>query len=126
MLSERLQRFVEPIMAMCRSQFPRTCGTCHHRFQVFGEWVRQTDPLDAPTLDDEMMADPFGMLSWVNCRCGSTLMLECEQMQAVLHHQFLQALNEESALCGRRVRDLLQDLRDEIRQRAVADRWIGT
>lgn len=121
MFPERLELFIEPIIAMCRSQFPRTCSTCKRRFDDFGEWVRVTDPLGAPTLDEEAEADPFGMISWVNCGCGSTLILECEDMEGPLHHQFVQAFAEESALSGRAVSDLAQDLRRAVRQRAIED-----
>ena len=118
---KRLEPFIERIIAMCRSQFPRTCNTCKRRFDDFRQWVGLTDPIGAPTLDENTEADPFGMITWVNCACGSTLILECEDMKGPLHHQFTQALAEQSALSGRGVGDLLQDLRRAVRQRAIED-----
>lgn len=119
MLPKRLEPFVGPIVAMCRTQFPRTCHTCNRRFDDFGQWVALTDPIGAPTLEEEGEEDVFGMVSWVNCVCGSTLVLECEDMAGPMHRQFMQALAEESALSGRRVRALLEDLRSSVRQQAV-------
>ena len=68
-----------------------------------------------------MEANPFGMLSWVNCRCGNTLVLECEDTHSILHQQFLELLNEESLQSGRSIGDLLHELRDETRRRAATD-----
>ena len=119
MLPQRLELFVEPIIAMCQSQFPRSCGTCQRRFDGLEQWVLETDPIGVPTMDEWIEADPFGMISWVNCTCRNTLVLECEDMKK--HRQFTQALADESAASGRSVSDLLQDLRRAIRQRIVRD-----
>jgi len=119
MLPHALELFVEPIIAMCRSQFPWSCGKCQHRFDDFEQWVRGTDPIGVPTIGENTEVDTFGMLSWVNCTCRTTLMLECEDMKR--HRQFQQALGDESAANGRSVSDLLQDLRRAIRQRVIRD-----
>ena len=121
MLSAGLEQFVEPIMAMCRSQFPRMCSTCKHQFDDLGQWVRVTDPIGVPTLDEETETDPFGMVSWVNCACGSTLILKCQDMDGPRHLQFTQALAAESASTGRDLKELLQDLRRTIRQRTLGE-----
>lgn len=115
MLPEQLTPFIEPMMAMCRTQFPRTCGACDRRFEDFEQWVRLTDPIGAPSLDEQSDADPFGIISWVNCGCGSTLILHCEDMEGPLHQEFMRALDEEAAVSERSVRDLLQDLRQALR-----------
>ena len=118
MLSPRLELFIEPIIAMCRSQFPRSCSNCLHRFDDFDQWIRGTKPIGVPTLDsEETEADPFGMISWVNCTCGTTLILECEDMER--HRQFTQALADESAATGRCEGDLLQSIRRAVRRRVV-------
>lgn len=116
MLSRRLESFVEPIIAICRSQFPRSCNGCGHRFNDFEQWISETDPVGMPTID-QAQADPFGMISWVNCKCGSTLILKCEDMEK--HGQFMQGLADESVASGRSVSDLLQEVRRAIRQRVL-------
>jgi len=121
MLPKRLQPFVTPIVAMCETQFPRTCTTCQRRYDDFAQWVRLTDPIGAPTWDEEGETDAFGMISWVNCECGSTLILSCEDMDGSVHHQFEQALAEESAQSGQSLPVLLHDLRRAIRQQASGD-----
>ena len=113
MLPQRLELFVGPIIAICRSQFPRSCHSCAHRFSDFERWIRGTDPVGVPTID-EAEADPFGMISWVNRTCGNTLILKCEDMER--HRQFTQALADESAANGRSVSDLLQEIRRAVRQ----------
>lgn len=122
MLPERLEPFLEPIMAMCRSQFPRACGSCKRQFVDFKQFVCMTDPIGAlMPMFEEPDNDPFGIISWVNCKCGSTLLLHCEDMNGAQHHQFMRVLHEESDANGRSVRDLLLNLRERIRQRVIDD-----
>lgn len=120
LLPERLRPFLDPIMAMCRSQFPKDCGTCHHRFENFRQFVGMTDPQGPMgSMYEQPDDDPFGVISWANCRCGSTLVLECEDMTGPQHGQFMRILREEAAASGRSTSDLLLALRRVIRQRAA-------
>jgi hypothetical protein len=122
MASSRLTVFIDRILALCGSQFPRTCGTCHAVFPSFAAYVRGTAPLRAPTAcEDEADAeDPIGMLSMANCACGSTLALRCSDLTGAAHRAFMAAWRDESAATGRAPMVVLAELRDMIRAAALA------
>lgn len=120
MLSKMLEPFVEPLLAMARSQFPRECNNCRRRYENFKQYLRETQPVGEPTMLPDFPGDPGGMISWTNCSCGNTLVLECEDMKGSAHRQFIQTLEEFSRSSGRPTRELLIEIRDEVRRRALS------
>ena len=116
MPSPRIRAFVDAILQMCGSQFPRTCTKCGKEFGSFKAFVEGTEPVGLkPDLSDE--PDPIGLLSMANCACGSTLALCCEDLEA--HEAFNAALKAECGETGRSAIDILKDLRGEIRAKAL-------
>lgn len=113
MLPENLKPFVAPMLAMARKQFPRNCPGCGWRYENFEQYIQETAPAGT-TLNYPF--DPTGMISWVRCRCGNTLTLQCEESAAENHRQFVQALALESKAGGRTVESLMSDIRDEVRR----------
>ncbi|HOW89176.1 MAG TPA: hypothetical protein PL037_02760 [Elusimicrobiales bacterium] len=117
-LPKRLKAFVKPITAMCASQFPRKCS-CGRNFDDFPQYIRGTAALGPPQCSC-LKNDPFGLLSFRNCSCGSTLVLNCTDPEA--HAQFCRVLKEESKATGRSARELLSELRSEIHSRVLGAR----
>ena len=116
-LPKKLKDFIEPIIAMCGAQFPRKCANCKKEYSDFRHFVADTRPRGAPQCSPET-DDPFGLISYVNCECGSTIVLRCADPEA--HAQFKQVLEAEAKLTGRRANELLHDIRAEVRRRVLA------
>lgn len=116
-LPEKLEEFIDPIIAMCGAQFPRKCGNCKKEFSDFRHFVADTRPLGAPQCSPGT-ADPFGLISYVNCECGSTVVLRCADPAA--HERFKRVLEEEAKITGRSPKELLLDIRSEVRRRMLA------
>lgn len=109
-----LVALVPEMIGVCRTQFPRECGVCGRRFSRFEEWIALTDPIASPTFD-ESCDDPIGMISWVNCSCGTTLVLHCGH-QGAGHDAFAAVLAATSSSSGLTPAALLQQLRREVRR----------
>ena len=116
-LPEKLEYFIEPIIAMCATQFPRKCQNCKKEFKDFRHFVADTRPLGAPQCSAET-EDPFGLITYVNCECGSTVVLRCADPAA--HEQFKQVLEAEAKKTGRSSMELLLEIRAEVRRRMLA------
>jgi hypothetical protein len=121
MANSRLTVFEDRILAMCGSQFPRTCGACHAVYSSFAAYVGGTTPLSAPTAceDEDDAQDPIGLMSMANCACGSTLALRCSDLTGEAHRAFMEAWRDESAATGRHPMAVLAELRDTIRAAAL-------
>jgi hypothetical protein len=115
---EDLGKFVGPIMAACKAQFPRVCSNCKREFPDFKDFIEHTVPVGAPQLPHGE-DDPIGLISYVNCKCGSTIILECNDAQA--HKNMVAALSEETRVNGQSVRDLLLQIRAEVRRRILEE-----
>ena len=115
-LPKRLREFVEPIITMCATQFPKKCNTCGKTFNSLREFVGDTKNLGSPQCSNQN-DDPFGLLSYRNCTCGSTLTLNCTDPKS--HAVFCRVLDEEVAASGRSEKDLLLALRSEVHRRVL-------
>ncbi|PIS46828.1 MAG: hypothetical protein COT17_06655 [Elusimicrobia bacterium CG08_land_8_20_14_0_20_51_18] len=123
-LPENLENLIVPIITACESQFPKVCGNCGRKFPDFRSFIAGTRALGAPRHQAEG-EDPLGLISWVNCECGSTLLLSCTIESGVnnreMHDKFVQALTEAAEKTGTSKKELLLALRDEVRSRAISD-----
>lgn len=115
-LPGELEKFIEPIIAMCTAQFPRKCTNCKKEFRDFKHFVADTSPLGAPQCSPET-DDSFGLISYVNCQCGSTVTLRCADPE--VHALFNKALEAEAKKAGRSQKELLLELRAEVRRRML-------
>jgi hypothetical protein len=116
MLSARLTSFRQGMLRMCRAQFPKVCSTCATTFASFKDFAEALQTVGAPLLDTVEDEEPVGMLSFVNCRCGSTLTLQCEEPCGERHRAFNQAVRDEAATTGRTVGEILTELRELLRE----------
>jgi len=122
MLSDRLSAFVPDMLSMCKSQFPKRCGTCGKVYPTFRSYVEAVSPIGLPKIDNIEDADPIGLMSFGNCACGSTLLIQCEQLgddAETMHRLFNETLRQEAA-SGRPVSDILFELRSLLRDAAVS------
>lgn len=115
-LPEELERFISPVISMCNAQFPRKCSNCGREFRDFREFVSQTRPLGVPQCSPETQ-EPLGLLSYVNCGCGSTVVLSCADEAA--HERFKAALDAAAERTGQEKKKLLAAVRDEVRRRVL-------
>ena len=115
-LPDDLAAFVKPILAICASQFPRRCANCGAVFSNFKKYVAGTCSLGAPQCSAKLN-DPFGLISYRNCACGSTIMLRCAD--SATHDEFYRVLRKASARTGHGTRALLLALRNEVHRRAL-------
>lgn len=115
-LPEELEQFLNPIISMCKAQFPRKCSNCARDFADFREFVSATRPIGTPQCSQQT-EDPLGLLSYVNCKCGSTVVLSCAD--EVAHARFKDALAAAAERTGQDKKKLLLALRDEVRQRML-------
>ena len=100
-------------------KFPRTCPSCHCRFDSFRDFILNTTrtgpaiPYDAE-LGNWAPEKPLGTATFVNCQCGSTLALTSEGMSLPQLWLLLAWAREETVRRGITPRELLNHLRDEI------------
>lgn len=116
--SESIMGFIDPIVLACRAQFPRKCANCGREFSDFRDFVANTRPVGAlqvPYRQDDL----FGAISYVNCVCGSTITLRCED--AAAHGRLAEAVLRESVISGRPVRAILLEIRAEVRRRTLEE-----
>jgi hypothetical protein len=71
-------RFVDAIVSVCESQFPRRCPACERVYATFAEYLRLTLPLGHPMEFDPEPDDPIGLVDFANCACGSTISVRWE------------------------------------------------
>lgn len=120
MTLNRLESFIDPMIAMAATQFPRQCGNCRRQFSDFKQYIQETRPIGPPTLMQGAVLDPIHVISWTNCTCGSTLVLFCVDAAEDMHERFIRALEAESAESRRPIDELLQLLRAEVRRRVLS------
>lgn len=115
-LSENAKKFVEPIIKTCEAQFPKKCANCGREYSSFKEFVRLTKVKGSPQYSSEIN-DPFGLISYADCQCGSTLVLKCADER--MHELFMKMIDSESAKTGCLKKEILMSIRDEVRSKAV-------
>jgi len=123
MLSDRLSAFVPDMLRMCKSQFPKRCGTCGKVYPTFRSYVEAVSPIGLPKIDNIEDADPIGLMSFGNCACGSTLLIQCEHLgdnAEEMHRLFNETLRQEETATGHSLNDILFELRSLLRDAAVS------
>ena len=120
MISKKLQNFIDPIIHHCESQFPKKCPCCQKVFLTFKEFVSSTKtigvaPTDCGIPENE---NPFGILSFVNCVCGSTITIRCEDKTGEMHKLFTEAVTSEAKEFNLPEATVLEELRSLIRAKA--------
>lgn len=108
------------------SLFPKNCPNCQRQFQTLREYLLVTTRLGhAHSYDAELgnwkTEDPIGTLMCTKCPCGTTLALSTEHMMLPQRLALLDWLREETQRQGISSSELLEGLRDKVRQLVLAE-----
>lgn len=120
-------QFVDHIIEHCKQQFPRSCPNCGREFGSFAEFVSATSTIGEPQAYDsveDLLCDvghPIGALSYVNCRCGTTLTLQCGDTSSDEYKALVESLTHDVEESGLTVGGVLEVLRQVIRARATRE-----
>lgn len=120
------QQALDLVYAHHERQFPKVCSVCGRRFETLADYIRTTRRLgrtisydaDSGSWDT---ARPMGTYALANCPCGTTLSLSTRGIPTRLRLQLLAWVKRE---CERRdltPSDVIDELRDQVRARALAD-----
>ena len=106
--------------------FPKVCPNCHRHFATLREYILATKRIGKPHSYDAEAGDwntpvPVGTLTDANCPCGSTLTLSTEGMPLPRRLQLLDWVQFETKRQGVDSSELLDHLRDVVRQQVLAD-----
>lgn len=71
-------QFVGVIADRLSDQFPRQCPACDRRYGTFAQYLSDTTPVGYPMEYDPDPDDPFGIVDFANCPCGTTLSVRWE------------------------------------------------
>ena len=109
------------------SEFPKTCAMCNRNFSTLREYILNTTPIGpAISLDadsgDWNPTKPIGFVAMANCPCGSTLALTTENMELPLRLELLSWLKIKTSKRGISPAELLEHLRDKVRDRVLKER----
>ncbi len=123
MLSEKLKSFINPIIDFCSLEFPKKCSCCETEYVDFKHFIEQTTPIGSVTggtPDGSVKRDIFGILSWVNCACGSTMIISCMDVQKGMYQIFKEVVINEAQTQNTTPETILNEIRQEIRQKIVS------
>ncbi len=112
----RTAEFIPHLIDHCNLQFPKRCANCGRVYPDFRSFVRETSPVGMLAWDESHLEDIVGTLSLANCRCGSTIAIQCGDTGGGMYREFLAAIEEDARSEGVEIDELLADLRDEIRR----------
>jgi HD-like signal output (HDOD) protein len=117
MTTSEVQGFEEASLAACRAQFPRSCSSCRVPHPTFLSFLEATRPVGQPKLDpDDDEDDAIGLLSFMNCACGSTLALRYEDVTR--HRAFNQAVRHEANRTDRTTTEVVSQHVNAVNERA--------
>ena len=98
--------------------FPKVCSRCGRRFASLREYLEATTHLSTPILYDDITGDvpldPFGPMSFANCRCGTTLAVASRGIPPRQLVELLTWAKRETARRSIGIRELLSEIRDRI------------
>lgn len=108
------------------SLFPKVCPNCRRRFKTLREYILITERLGPARSYDADLGDwkttqPIGSVAQANCPCGSTLALGTEKMMLPQRLALLAWLHGETHRRSVSPSDLLDYLRDKVRQQALEE-----
>ena len=119
----RSAQYITPLLEYCRGQFPKSCQTCGHIFKSFRDYVNSTEPIGAIVADNRgtILDDAIGTISLANCRCGTTVSLECGEAGSGRYKSFIEAISDDAQDLGVPVERIMEILRSLIRYQARAE-----
>ncbi|MCC6874114.1 MAG: hypothetical protein IT378_07375 [Sandaracinaceae bacterium] len=123
-ISLRVIQFATALADRCREQFPRHCSACDRRFASFEQYLLETTPVGVPVEYDPAPDDPFGIVEFANCPCGTTLSVLWEGPPSEQRVALRRAIVEDAAQAGGRT-VVLSRLRLAIRSVALGASHLG-
>ena len=117
---------IQTLRSHFESLFPKVCPNCGRRFPTLKNYILVTQRIGLPVSYDAELGEwtpeqPAGSLAYSNCPCGSTLALDTKDIPLPTRRVLLQWLRTESHRRRLSPSQLLDHLRDEIRQRVMAE-----
>ena len=107
--------------------FPKVCANCNRYFATLREYILATRRLGPTVSYDAEIGDwntlqPIGTVAYANCPCGSTLALSTENMPHSQRLLLLKWVKIQTQERGMRPEELLDYLRDELRNQILSAR----
>jgi hypothetical protein len=107
-------QFVGTIADRLSNQFPRHCPACDRRYGTFVQYLADTVPVGYPMEYDTDVEDPFGIVDFSNCPCGTTLSVRWEGPPSAERAALREAIREDAQRTGRSATAVLVVLRSAI------------
>jgi hypothetical protein len=112
-------QFINIILTHVQQQFPKTCNACGRRFSSLKEYLQNTVHVGKPQCYDAEVENwrphnPLGLLSFSNCKCGSTLVIGTSGIGVVTVWRLLWWIRGEKSRRKVSVNELLNDLRIKV------------
>lgn len=123
MTSEKLKPFIQQIIDFCSLQFPKKCSCCEKEYVDFKSFLEQTSPIGSITGGTKSQSsthDIFGILSWVNCECGSTMTISCTDSEKKMHQMLKETVINTAKEQNTTPENVLNEIRQEIRKTVVS------
>lgn len=124
-VSLRVLQFASELADRCRAQFPRHCSACDRRFASFEQYLIETTPVGVPVEYDSAPDDPFGIVEFANCTCGTTLSVRWEGPPSEQRVALRRAIVEDAKHTGGGPTAVLTLLRAAIRRVALGASHLG-
>lgn len=112
--------------AHVESQFPKVCGKCGAVFADLREFLLKTRHLGDPISYDEELGDrepkkPYGIFSFANCACGTTVVVTSQGMSLATMWSLMAWAREEAGRRGQTWRQVVAWVREEIDKQVLAE-----
>jgi hypothetical protein len=104
--------------------FPKVCGNCHRRYATLREYLLKTDRVGPAIPYDVELGNwkpltPIGTVTLSNCACGSSMALSSSGMPLPQLWSLLDWARIETRKRKLTARELLNYLRDELREQVL-------
>ena len=117
---------IEIVREHFKSLFPRDCPNCRRHFKTLRDYILATTRIgktrsyDADT-GDWHTKEPIGTVAAANCPCGNTLTLTTDGMKMENRLKLLNWVRIETQQRGIGASELLDKIRDTVRQQILAE-----
>lgn len=119
-------RVIDIVKAHVEGLFPQTCSNCGLVFDSFAEYLRNVTHLGDPIsydaeLDDWRPMKPLGVVTYSNCRCGSTLAISIKTIDRLVLWRLMLWARMESWKRRTSMGELMRHIREKIDSRALSE-----
>ncbi|HWA26798.1 MAG TPA: hypothetical protein VG734_14160 [Lacunisphaera sp.] len=108
-----------------KGKFPKQCGRCGRTYANLKDYLLHTKHVGEPKSYDVELGDfrpiqPIGTMSWANCGCGNTLVIDSTGMRLLTLWRLMGWLVDEMARRREKSSVVLADLRAAIDRATLA------